>query len=104
MDHRENPSAFYPIVRTAMLRRVSPPTLLLHGTEDTDVPYAQSVIMAKALRSAGVAHDLVTMRGEGTPLIIGLRAKRWRMANAGGRWRPCIGWCSGLGNTLTYCS
>ena len=42
-----------------------PPTLLLHGDQDTDVPYAQSVIMAEALSARGIAHALVTMRGRG---------------------------------------
>ncbi len=40
-------------------------TLLLHGTDDTDVPYAQSVIMAEAFKKAGVAHELVTIEGGG---------------------------------------
>jgi acetyl esterase/lipase len=40
-----------------------PPTLLLHGDADTDVPYEQSVAMADALTSAGVPHQLVTIAG-----------------------------------------
>jgi dipeptidyl aminopeptidase/acylaminoacyl peptidase len=40
-----------------------PPTLLLHGDEDTDVPYEQSVMMAHALAAAGVPHELVTIPG-----------------------------------------
>ena len=35
-----------------------PPTLLLHGDEDTDVPYEQSTLMAQALRAAEVEHEL----------------------------------------------
>jgi acetyl esterase/lipase len=42
-----------------------PPTLLLHGDRDEDVPYARSVEMAGALESAGVAHELVTLAGLG---------------------------------------
>lgn len=42
-----------------------PPTLLLHGDEDTDVPYEQSVMMHGALREAGVQAELVTMKGAG---------------------------------------
>lgn len=40
-----------------------PPTLLLHGTADSDVPYEQSVIMAEALARAGVEHELITGKG-----------------------------------------
>jgi dipeptidyl aminopeptidase/acylaminoacyl peptidase len=40
-----------------------PPTLLLHGDQDTDVPYKQSVLMAAALQSQGVEHDLLTVPG-----------------------------------------
>ncbi len=37
--------------------------MLLHGTDDTDVPYAQSVMMAEQLARAGVQHELVTING-----------------------------------------
>jgi acetyl esterase/lipase len=40
-----------------------PPTLLLHGDRDTDVPYEQSTAMAQALARAGVEHDLITIPG-----------------------------------------
>jgi acetyl esterase/lipase len=42
-----------------------PPTLLMHGTADTDVPYDASVRMAGRLARAGVAHRLVTLEGVG---------------------------------------
>ncbi len=43
-----------------------PPTLLLHGTEDTDVPYQQSVQMADALHGAAVSHQLITISHQGS--------------------------------------
>ncbi len=46
------------------LRKVTnefPPTMLVHGTADTDVPYEQSALMADRLRVAGVEHRLVTV-------------------------------------------
>ena len=42
-----------------------PPTLLLHGDKDTDVPYEQSVLMAEALKRHGVEHQLITMTNRG---------------------------------------
>ncbi len=38
-----------------------PPTLLLHGNNDTDVPYEQSVLMASKLESAGIEHEFITI-------------------------------------------
>jgi acetyl esterase/lipase len=38
-----------------------PPTLLLHGNNDTDVPYEQSVLMASKLKAANVEHDFITI-------------------------------------------
>jgi acetyl esterase/lipase len=42
-----------------------PPTLLVHGTEDTDVPYQLSADMAKELARFKVPHELVTVTGAG---------------------------------------
>src|SRR5262249_7574868 len=42
-----------------------PPTLLVHGTEDTDVPYEQSAAMARELARQKVKHELVTVTGAG---------------------------------------
>lgn len=40
-----------------------PPTLLIHGVQDTDVPHDRSVMMAAALRDAGVEHRLISVEG-----------------------------------------
>lgn len=42
-----------------------PPTLMIHGTKDTDVPYELSADMAKELKSKGVEHELMTIDGAG---------------------------------------
>jgi len=47
------------------VRASYPPTMLLHGDMDTDVPYEQSVKMAKKLEEFGVEHQLVTVSGRG---------------------------------------
>ncbi len=39
------------------------PTLLIHGTADEIVPYAQSVQLRDALAEAGIAHRLVSLEG-----------------------------------------
>jgi acetyl esterase/lipase len=58
------------------VRNVSPdypPTLLIHGTEDTDVPYALSADMARELARDKVPHELITVRGAGHGLAGGDR-------------------------------
>jgi acetyl esterase/lipase len=42
-----------------------PPTILLHGTADTDVPYELSADMAKELARHKVPHELATLKGAG---------------------------------------
>lgn len=42
-----------------------PPTILLHGDADTDVPVEQSRQMAAALETAGRPHELVIVEGGG---------------------------------------
>lgn len=38
-----------------------PPTLLIHGTDDTDVPYEESTSMAEQFNHRGVPHSLITI-------------------------------------------
>ena len=40
-----------------------PPTMLIHGTADTDVPYSQSKDMDATLGKAGVEHEFITVDG-----------------------------------------
>ena len=43
---------------------IDDPVLLIHGRDDTVVPYQQSVIMHQAMRRAGKPVELVTLEGE----------------------------------------
>ena len=43
--------------------RAYPPTLLIHGTADTDVPYEESAMMAERLERLGVSSELVSIEG-----------------------------------------
>ena len=45
------------------VRRGLPPVLAIHGDADTTVPYEQSANLIKALKSAGVDADLITVPG-----------------------------------------
>ena len=51
---------FCPVKR---ITRDYPPILMIHGTEDTDVPYFCSTDMAKELTKHGVKHELLTVQG-----------------------------------------
>lgn len=44
--------------------RVSVPLLLIHGTDDTVVPYEQSQRMADAMKAAGKPVEFVTLKSE----------------------------------------
>jgi acetyl esterase/lipase len=64
-DPDKEPRAFDPYCPARNVTKQYPPTLLLHGDRDTDVPYQQSVQMAAELKRAGVEHELVTIPGGG---------------------------------------
>jgi acetyl esterase/lipase len=64
-DPDEEPGAFDPFCPVRNITRDYPPTLLLHGDSDTDVPYEQSVVMARALEHYGVEHELIVLAGQG---------------------------------------
>lgn len=57
--------AFAPFCPIRNITARYPPTLLLHGDKDTDVPYEKSVAMAKKLAGVGITHQLITMSGKG---------------------------------------
>ena len=46
-----------------------PPILMIHGTEDHDVPYEQSVAMAREFARQNIAHELITVPGGGHGLV-----------------------------------
>jgi acetyl esterase/lipase len=64
-DPVADPDFFTPYCPALNVSADYPPTWLLHGDRDTDVPYGQSVQMAEALSQHGVAHRLITMKGYG---------------------------------------
>ena len=47
-----------------LVDRVEGPILLIHGDDDTVVPFEQSTLMAEALEAVGKPHDLVRLDGE----------------------------------------
>jgi len=64
-DPDREPRAFDPWCPVRNVTADFPPTLLLHGDRDADVPYERSVEMAQALRANGVPRELVTLPGLG---------------------------------------
>jgi dipeptidyl aminopeptidase/acylaminoacyl peptidase len=61
----KEPMAFDPFCPVRNVTRQFPPTLLLHGDKDTDVPYQQSALMAAELKRQGVEHQFITMTNRG---------------------------------------
>jgi len=65
LDPDKEPAAFRPYCPLQNVSKDYPPTLLLHGDKDTDVPFEQSVLMAQALAREGVPHQFIKMPGAG---------------------------------------
>ncbi|MGA2658148.1 MAG: alpha/beta hydrolase [Verrucomicrobiota bacterium] len=59
------PKWFDPYCPIRNLTAKYPPTFLIHGTADTDVPYTESKNMADKLKETGVEHEFVTVQGAG---------------------------------------
>jgi acetyl esterase/lipase len=60
-DPRSEAEKFYPFMAVKNVTTQFPPTYLMHGTADTDVPYEQSVIMAAEFKKHGVPHEFITL-------------------------------------------
>jgi acetyl esterase/lipase len=54
-DPRSESEKFFPFMPVKNVTAQYPPTVLIHGTADTDVPFAQSQMMAEEFRKHGVA-------------------------------------------------
>lgn len=61
----ENPSLWRDASPVSHVGKSAAPFLLLHGTSDELVPYAQSVTMQRLLQKAGVTAELFTADGAG---------------------------------------
>jgi acetyl esterase/lipase len=64
-DPDREPRAFDEWCPVRNVSATYPPTLLIHGTADTDVPYEQSKLMAEELARQGIEHELLTVEGAG---------------------------------------
>jgi dipeptidyl aminopeptidase/acylaminoacyl peptidase len=45
--------------------RIRTPVLIVHGEEDTNVPFGQALLLRRALRRYGVDHEFVSYPREG---------------------------------------
>jgi len=64
-DPDTEPGIFDPLCPLRNVTEDYPPTLLLHGDHDTDIPFEQSVLMARELERHGIQHELIAMPGRG---------------------------------------
>jgi acetyl esterase/lipase len=64
-DPDREPAAFDAFCPVRNLTADYPPTVLVHGDQDTDVPYEQSAMMAEGLAAAGVQREFITIAGGG---------------------------------------
>jgi acetyl esterase/lipase len=60
-DPNKEPKVFDSFCPIRNITKEYPPTMLLHGDKDTDVPYSQSLMMANELARVGVEHKMITI-------------------------------------------
>jgi hypothetical protein len=75
-DPHKNPEKFYPYMAVKNVTSDYPPTAMIHGTVDTDVPYVLSTMMADEFKKHSVPHVMLTVPngehglGGGDPKVI----------------------------------
>jgi acetyl esterase/lipase len=62
-DPHTEPEKFFPFMAVKNVTPDYPPTLLIHGDKDTDVPHEQSVLMAAEFKKHNVPHQLLSIPG-----------------------------------------
>jgi acetyl esterase/lipase len=60
-DPLKEPTRFGPYMPVKNVTADYPPTVLIHGTEDTDVPHEQSEMMAEQFRQHNVRHEFISI-------------------------------------------
>ncbi len=70
-DPHKEAKKYYPYMPVKNVTKQYPPTLLIHGTNDNDVPYEQSVMMVNQFKKFHIDHELVTIAGGGHGLAGG---------------------------------
>jgi acetyl esterase/lipase len=69
LDPAKDARAFNPFCPIRNVTAKYPPTLLIHGAKDTDVPHEQSADMDRELAKHRVDHELITVREAGHGLV-----------------------------------
>ncbi|MFO0868246.1 MAG: alpha/beta hydrolase [Pirellulales bacterium] len=62
-DPHQEPEKFFPYMAVKNVTPTYPPTLLIHGDQDTDVPFEQSLQMVAQFRQHQVPHRLLRVAG-----------------------------------------
>jgi acetyl esterase/lipase len=65
VDPEKDRKKLEPYCPARLVTKEYPPLLMIHGTNDTDVPHQKSEVMAEALRRIGVKHELILVEGAG---------------------------------------
>ena len=68
-DPNVEPKWFDPYCPIRNVTAKYPPAMLMHGTVDTDVPYAESKSMAAKLAESHVKHEFITVQAAGHGLM-----------------------------------
>ena len=63
LDPRRDAEKLIPLLPLRNVTAQYPPTVLVHGTADTDVPFEQSQLMAREFEKHGVRHVLLSVEG-----------------------------------------
>jgi acetyl esterase/lipase len=79
-DAKAEPEWFDPYCPIRNVSPQFPPSILIHGTADTDVPYEESKNMAAKLAESGVEHEFLTLPGVGH-ILNGAKPEDIRHAN-----------------------
>jgi acetyl esterase/lipase len=69
LDPAKDAKAFDPFCPIRNVTAQYPPTLLIHGAKDTDVPFEQSADMDRELTKHRVDHELIPVRDAGHGLV-----------------------------------